>query len=122
MRVLKLLAIAQETGGEAEVLKYYHSLKEMFSSPESNLQSIIQVADQLDASLDVIGHAIPVPELAGSSVSIPKSAPSPKVSSPPAVEKPPVSNNTPLPSQVLSSEEQGSVPLPSFNQSSSCRS
>ncbi|MAU75176.1 MAG: hypothetical protein CMA22_08340, partial [Euryarchaeota archaeon] len=118
MRILKLLAIAQETGGGDEILKYYHSLNDMFSNPQSNLQSIIQVADQLDASLDVIGHAIPVPELSQSSVSIPKTSPvkPSKTASSTMVEDSVKSAGIPLPGQSSSSDSQGSVPLPNFNQ------
>ena len=118
MRILKLLAIAQETGGGDEILKYYHSLNEMFSNPQANLQSIIQVADQLDASLDVIGHAIPVPELSQSSVSIPKTTPAPSSKPAPSteVEDSVKSTGIPLPGQSSSSDSQDSVPLPSFNQ------
>ena len=80
MKIIKILAIAQETGGGSEVLKYYFGLMSLLDNPQSNVQKLIDIADQLDASLDVIGHALPIPDLAQSNVSVPSSVkpPTPK--------------------------------------------
>ncbi|MBT6528452.1 MAG: hypothetical protein HOM04_08085, partial [Euryarchaeota archaeon] len=64
MRILKLLAIASTTGSEGEVTRYLNTLKQLFADPASHKATLLAVADELDASLDVAGHALPVPSLA----------------------------------------------------------
>jgi len=113
MKVLKILAIGQETGGENEVLKYYFGMKNLLEDPSLNIQKLIDIADQLDASLDVIGHAIPIPDLAHSKVSIP----SPIKTTIPKPEKKiePQVSDVIVPVDRENLELKDSVPLPSFS-------
>ncbi len=64
MRILRLLAIAQETGGEDEVRRYLAGLEQRFANPAVNEDDLLRLASEVDASLDVAGQVIPVPMLA----------------------------------------------------------
>ncbi len=112
MKILKILAIAQETGGENEVLKYYFTMKNLLEAPSSNIQKIIDIADQLDASLDVIGHALPIPDLSQSEISIP---PPSKPVKPKLEKSEPQESNVILPVKQDEPEVNPSVPLPNFS-------
>ena len=81
MNILKVLAIAHTTGGPDEVLKYYLTMSEILQQAENNSSLLIDIASEFDASLDVIGHAIPITNLANSTVDT-------SSISPPAVTKP----------------------------------
>ena len=105
MKILKLLAVAYATGGKGEVSRYLQGLEAFLAQPESNHASLVAVADELEAALDVAGHALPVPVLASgaaatSSVALP--------SKPKEAESKPVSVPTPA-----SPSAAPSVPLPS---------
>ncbi len=113
MKIIKILAIAQETGGANEVLKYYFTLKSLFENPASNIQKIIDIADQLDASLDVIGHALPIPDLAESDLSLP--SPSNPIKSKSQQKVEPQVSNVISPVEQNNTELNESVPLPSFS-------
>ena len=121
MNILKVLAIAQTTGGPDEVMKYYLTLTKIFQQTENNSSLLIDIASEFDASLDVIGHAIPITNLANSTVDI-SSIPAPAAPNPRAsksVELPPAitPSNTTESQQVnqpeISSIPTKSVPLPS---------
>ena len=76
MKILKLLAVAYATGGKGEVSRYLQGLEAFLAQPESNHASLVAVANELEAALDVAGHALPVPVLASgdaatSSVALP---------------------------------------------------
>ena len=66
MNILKVLAIAQSTVGPEEVMKYYLSLSELFKDVNSNYSVLIDIANEFDSALDVIGHPIPISHLANS--------------------------------------------------------
>ena len=108
MKVLKLLAIAFATGGPGEVTRYLNGLENLLTQPETNHGALVAIADELEAALDVAGHALPVPTLASgnaASASV-ASVPIPKASEPapaPAVAQ--AVEPVPLP-------KEGSVPLP----------
>jgi len=112
MKILKILAIAQETGGENEVVKYYFTMKNLLEDPSSNIQKIIDIADQLDASLDVIGHALPIPDLSQSEISIP---PPSKPVKPKLEKSEPQESNVSLPVKQDEPKVNTSVPLPNFS-------
>ena len=125
MRILKLLAIASTTGSEGEVTRYLNTLKQLFADPASHTATLLAVADELDASLDVAGHALPVPSLASGKAaaapiaSAPVSLPKPVPSVPEPVEEvplppaPQVEKEVGLPDLPLPSEVSGAVELPS---------
>ena len=115
MKILKILAIAHETGGENEVVKYYLTMKSLLENPSLNLQKIIDIADQLDASLDVIGHALPIPDLSQSEVPIPSPTKPVKPKLDETIEPP--ASNVSLPVKQDNIEANSSVPLPTISKS-----
>ena len=68
MNMLKILAIAHNTGGSTEVVKYFIAMEEILQNAATNVAQLIEIAEQFDASLDVIGHVIPITTLANSKV------------------------------------------------------
>ena len=64
MKVLKLLAIAYTTGGAGEVTRYFNGFEALVSNPEANEIALLSIANELIISLDVAGHALPIPTLA----------------------------------------------------------
>ena len=111
MKILKLLAVAFATGGKGEVTRYLQGLESFLAQPESNHDSLLAIADELEAALDVAGHALPVPTLASgtaasSSVALPPKPSATAAKSAPVSEKPTkAAPSVPLPSEAP-------VPLP----------
>ncbi len=66
MRLLKLFAIAQQTGGEGEAVKYLNGVESLLSNPAANKDSLLSLASEIKASFDVAGHVTPVASLASS--------------------------------------------------------
>jgi hypothetical protein len=64
MNVLKLLAIAYTTGGAGEVTRYVNEFEALVANPGSNEIALLSIANELIASLDVAGHALPITTLA----------------------------------------------------------
>ena len=81
MNMLKVLAIAQSTGGAEEVMKYYLSMSDLLQDVSSNNSVLIDIAGEFDSALDVIGHPIPISYLANSNVEITNIPTAPKPSS-----------------------------------------
>ena len=123
MNILKVLAIAHTTGGPDEVLKYYLTMSEILQQAENNSSLLIDIASEFDASLDVIGHAIPITNLANSTVDT--SSISPPAATRPAatsVDLPKVAPPLPVANELEKSQANlpaiepvptKSVPLPS---------
>ena len=119
MRLLKLFAIAQQTGGEGEATKYLKGVESLMSNPAANKDALLSLASEVQASFDVAGHVTPVPSLASGSASakevetsyVPPTPvaeqPSPAEVEVPKPEPEPVQESVPLPSVA---EEP--VPLP----------
>lgn len=61
MQFLKILAIAYATGGTTEVERYLQSIETIMSAPSDNLEKMQMIAEELKSSLDVAGHALPMP-------------------------------------------------------------
>ena len=123
MNILKVLAIAHTTGGPDEVLKYYLTMSEILQQAENNSSLLIDIASEFDASLDVIGHAIPITNLANSTVDTSSISP-PAVTKPAAtsVDLPTVAPPLPVANELEKSQSDlpaiepvptKSVPLPS---------
>ena len=106
MRIIKLLAIASTTGSEGEVTRYHNAIKALFADPAGNMTTLLAVADELDAAMDVAGHALPLPSLASGEAGTVAIAPLPASSS---VALPQSTVETiPLPG----AEVEGNVSLP----------
>jgi len=69
MRLLRLLAIAHQTGGDEEVRNYLSGLEQRFADPAANEGDLLRIATEVDASLDVVGQVLPIPTLAASNAS-----------------------------------------------------
>jgi hypothetical protein len=124
MKLLKLLAVAYATGGKGEVTRYLTTVESFLAQPEANKASLLTVAEELEAALDVAGHALPVPTLASgvaASASVPMaptpSAPAPAPVPKPAVNEPSIplptaSKPVPLPTAVTPESPTAKVELP----------
>ncbi|MAH30380.1 MAG: hypothetical protein CL959_06875 [Euryarchaeota archaeon] len=60
MQFLKILAIAYATGGTSEVDRYLKSIEELMQNPSENVEKMQTMAEELNSSLDVAGHALPM--------------------------------------------------------------
>ena len=61
MQFLKILAIAHATGGTTEVERYLQSIEGVMAAPSDNVEKMQTMAEELKSSLDVAGHALPMP-------------------------------------------------------------
>ena len=64
MRLLKLFAIGQQTGGEGEATKYLKGVESLMSNPAANKDALLSLASEVQAAFDVAGHVTPIPSLA----------------------------------------------------------
>ena len=55
MRLLKLFAIAQQTGGEGEATKYLKGVESLMSNPAANKDALLSLASEVQAAFDVAG-------------------------------------------------------------------
>lgn len=121
MQFLKILAIAHATGGTTEVERYLQSIEGVMAAPSDNVEKMQTMAEELKSSLDVAGHALPMPLFASDQAQPaeiemgtiierrePEPAPDPVASAPEVVSEP-----EPTPEVVTSELEPESVPLPS---------
>ena len=67
MRVMKLLAVAHQTGSKDEVLNYLSTFEGMLANVEDSIAALAAINGELEASLDVAGHVLPIPSLASGS-------------------------------------------------------
>lgn len=133
MRMMKLFAVAHQTGGADEVLSYLNNLDRFMSDVGSSTEALSAIDRELTAALDVAGHVLPIATL-GSGVAsattieiaatVPPPAPlpvetvaepSPSPAAPPA--SPPPSVDPAPPASPPSAKEHGppaisAVPLP----------
>ena len=137
MQFLKILAIAYATGGNAEVERYLQSIENIMASPSDNVASMQTMAEELNSSLDVAGHALPMALFASDQAQpaeiemgavIERKAPEPKPEPAPAtpvaaepkpsvpepqVESVPLpTESVPLPTESVPLPAVDSVPLP----------
>ncbi len=121
MRMMKIFAVAHQTGQANELMKYMNTLQGHLNSIEQSVKILVNINKELDAALDVSGHVLPMPSLASGSaapaeVTLP--APSLPVASTPKTVVPLPSIETPsvpVPSTTISepSDAPTAVPLPS---------
>ena len=119
MQLLKLFAVAHQTGGPDEILNYLSKVDALFTDPVQNKSTLIDVARDLQAAFDVSNHVMPIATLASAGMESvemkietkkkrtapkrkPKNKPVTKSSQPAVEEKP-----KPSPPQ-----KDSSVPLP----------
>ena len=123
MRLLKLFAIAQQTGGDGEATKYLNGVESLLSNPAANKDALLSLASEIKASFDVAGHVTPVASLASGGAGAKEietayvapvvSEAQPKAESTKVVE-PEVIKEEPIPiPETEVKEEEKSVPLPS---------
>ena len=137
MQFLKILAIAYATGGTSEVERYHQSIESIMATPSENVEKMQTMAEELNNSLDVAGHALPMPLFASEQaepaeiemgavierkepepvpvVEAPAQKATPEVEAPkPEVESVPLpTESVPLPSEPVPLPSVDSVPLPS---------
>ncbi|MEK9697039.1 MAG: EF-hand domain-containing protein, partial [Candidatus Poseidoniales archaeon] len=120
MRLMKILAVGFSTGGDAEFLKYLDAMTSYINNPKESKETLLRINNELDASLDVEGHVLPIPTLASSTASASQIDISLKVemqesqsTEPP--EDVPLPSSIPLPSIEEETSESNDVPLPSSN-------
>lgn len=126
MRMMKLFAVAQQTGSSSEVVKYLSSFEEMLGNVGGSLDALVTIDQELDGALDVVGQVLPIPSLASgsaasASIEVPDTVvlPEAPVTEPdPVVESnPPEAAPVPLPAEspepVQPAPEPEAVPLPS---------
>ena len=122
MRMMKLFAVAFQTGSKGEVLNYLNSFEGLLNNVGGSLDTLVSINKELDAALDVVGQVIPIATLASgsasaASVEVPETAvlPSPPPAAP-APAAPPVevvAAPVPLPTASVSPEPTPpSEPLP----------
>ena len=127
MQFLKILAIAYATGGTTEVEHYLQSIETIMSAPSDNLEKMQMMAEELKSSLDVAGHALPMPLFASdqarpAEIEVgtiieprePEPVPTPVEPAPtPEVATPePETQSVPLPTDSVPLPTVDSVPLP----------
>ena len=100
MRMMKIFAVAHQTGQGDEIMKYMNTLQGHLDSVEPSVDVLVSINKELDAALDVRGHLLPLPSLASGTAApaelvLPEAAP-PVVSIPktvvplPSASPPPV--------------------------------
>ncbi len=106
MRMMKLFAVAHQTGSKDEVIKYMSGFESLLNDVASSVGTLVAINQELDAALDVAGHVLPIPALASgtaaaATVEVPESPSLPE----PVAQSPSV----PVP---LPSSPEPSVPIP----------
>ena len=136
MQFLKILAIAYATGGTTEVERYMQSIESIMAAPSDNVEKMQTMAEEFKSSLDVAGHALPMPLFASDQAQPaeiemgtiierrePEPAPAPVEPEPEVISEPeptpdvaapePEVESVPLPTESVPLPAVDSVPLPS---------
>ena len=114
MRMMKLFAVAFQTGSNDEVVKYMTSFEGLLNNVEGSMDAFVSIDKELDAALDVVGQVIPIASLASgsavaASVDVPEKMPLP--TAPPAADAP-VEQVAPVLTVAEPASEPELVPLP----------
>ena len=128
MRMMKLFAVAQQTGTSAEVLGYLTAFEGLLNNVGEGVATLVAINQELDAALDVAGHVLPIPSLASGSaaaatVEVPETTALPEAPKRAEEPSPPVPEEAskpavPLPASATASKPEEPVadepvPLPS---------
>ena len=137
MQFLKILAIAYATGGNAEVERYLQSIESIMVTPSDNVEKMQTMAEELKSSLDLAGHALPMPLFAsdqaqpaeiemGTIIERREPEPAPAPAEPEVISQPeptpevaipePEVESVPLPTESVPLPAVDSVPLPSHDE------
>lgn len=113
MRMMKLFAVAQQTGSSAEVLNYLKAFESLLGNPADSIPKLVAINQELDASLDVAGHVLPIPSLASGSAAA-ATVEVPETTSLPEAPAPAAEPASPAPVEAVESVKpsEPSVPLP----------
>ena len=123
MRLLKLFAIAHQTGGEGEATKYLRGIESLMSNPAANKDALLSLAQEIQAAFDVAGHVTPIASLSSGSavaseVETAYAPPAPRIEAeivepkPAKVEPKPAKIEPEKPISVPLPTEEVAVPLP----------
>ena len=128
MRMMKLFAVAHQTGKGGEVIKYLSALEGHLNHVDQSIDALVSINQELDAALDVAGHVLPVATLASGTASAatialpatspPKPTPQKEASAPAPTVVGTVKEIPPIPLPEVNAAEPGSdgpaspVPLP----------
>lgn len=118
MRMMKLFAVAFQTGSKDEVVKYMAGFEGYLNDVGGSVAALVAINQELDAALDVAGHVLPIATLASGSaaaatVEVPETTTLPEPA--PASDPTPVSVEPAPPASAPSAEPSG-VPLPTATQ------
>ena len=125
MRLLKLFAIAYQTGGPGEPTKYLKGMESIFGEPVRNKDGLLVLAHELQSSFDVSGHVVPISCLASTSAStsqveaadvVPLPALTPQLKPEPVKQVEQFVATKPEPISVPLPREDVSIPLPNLVQ------
>ena len=110
MRMMKLFAVAHQTGSKDEVIKYMSGFESLLNDVASSVETLVAINQELDAALDVAGHVLPIPALASgtaaaATVDVPES--------PTLPEPVPAAAPVPTPAEPTGQSPSSPVPLPS---------
>ena len=64
MRMMKLFAVAFQTGSNDEVVKYMAGFEGYLNNVNDSVAALVAINQELDAALDVAGHVLPIATLA----------------------------------------------------------
>jgi len=125
MRMMKLFAVAFQTGSKDEVVKYMTGFEGYLNNVSGSVASLVAINQELDAALDVAGHVLPIATLASGAAAaatvevpentslpepVPEPAPAPVEAVPAASVAPPEPTGVPLP--TASQPEPAPAPAP----------
>ena len=113
MRMMKLFAVAHQTGKGEEVLKYLNALEGYLSQVEQSMDALVSIDQELNAALDVAGHVLPVATLASGTAS------AATIALPPSPPKPTVQETASVPEVVEKAKDIPPIPLPEVSKTES---
>jgi hypothetical protein len=110
MRMMKLFAVAFQTGSKDEVVKYMTGFEGYLNNVSGSVAALVAINQELDAALDVAGHVLPIATLASGAAAAatvevpetttlpePEPAPAPVEAAPAAAMPPAEPTGVPLP-------------------------
>ena len=110
MRMMKLFAVAHQTGSKEEVIKYMSGFENLLNDVAGSVGTLVAINQELDAALDVAGHVLPIPALASGTAS----AATVEVPESPSLPEPvPAAAPAPAPAEPVAQSPSAPVSLPS---------
>lgn len=114
MRMMKLFAVAFQTGSKDEVVNYITGFEGYLNNVNGSVAALVAINQELDAALDVAGHVLPIGTLASgaaaaATVEVPANSTLPKA---PTVSEPTPSQAEAARMPTPPAPEPAAVPLP----------